>query len=104
LKQVIILTFLIMSLLAIAVARGGGAEPIGVQLNFRNHRKWQPFVNATGGFLYFTEQVPVTGSSRSASTAESKSSRAGIRLCSATAITTSPMDTRRPTIPASTRR
>lgn len=43
---------------------GGGAEPIGIQLNFRNHRKFQPFVNATGGFLYFTEQVPVTDSSQ----------------------------------------
>jgi len=42
----------------------GGAEPIGIQLNFRNHRKWQPFVNATGGFLYFIEQVPVTDSSQ----------------------------------------
>lgn len=42
----------------------GGAEPIGFQLNFRNHRKVQPFLNTTGGFLYFTEQVPVTGSSQ----------------------------------------
>jgi len=43
---------------------GGGAEPIGFQLDFRNHRKVQPFVNTTGGFLYFTEQVPVTDSSQ----------------------------------------
>ena len=42
----------------------GGAEPIGLQLNFRNHRKLQPFLSATGGFLYFTEQVPVTDSSQ----------------------------------------
>jgi len=43
---------------------GGGAEPIGFQLDFRNHRKVQPYVNVTGGFLYFTEQVPVTDSSQ----------------------------------------
>ena len=42
----------------------GGAEPIGLQMNFRNHRKIQPFMNATGGFLYFTRQVPVTDSSQ----------------------------------------
>ena len=42
----------------------GGAEPVGLQLNFRNHHKLQPFVNATGGFLYFTEQVPVADSSQ----------------------------------------
>ena len=41
-----------------------GAEPLGLQLNFRNNRRLQPFVNATGGFLYFTEQVPVTNSSQ----------------------------------------
>jgi Lipid A 3-O-deacylase (PagL) len=43
---------------------GGGAEPIGFQLNFRDHRKFQPFINTTGGLLYFTEQVPVTNSSQ----------------------------------------
>ncbi|MDR0311633.1 MAG: acyloxyacyl hydrolase [Acidobacteriota bacterium] len=42
----------------------GGAEPVGLQLNFRNQRRLQPFVNATGGFLYFTEQTPVTDSSQ----------------------------------------
>jgi len=42
----------------------GGAEPIGLQLNFRNYRKLQPFVNAAGGFLYFTEQIPVSDSSQ----------------------------------------
>jgi len=42
----------------------GGAEPIGLQLNFRNNRRLQPFVNATGGFLYFTEQMPVANSSQ----------------------------------------
>ena len=43
---------------------GGGAEPIGIQLNFRNRRKVQPFVDGTGGFLYVTEQVPATDSSQ----------------------------------------
>ena len=43
---------------------GGVAEPIGIQLNFRNHRRLQPFIGATEGFLYFTEQVPVTDSSQ----------------------------------------
>jgi opacity protein-like surface antigen len=43
---------------------GGGAEPIGLQLNFRNHHRVQPYLNLTGGFLYFTEQVPVTDSSQ----------------------------------------
>jgi len=42
----------------------GGAEPAALQLNFRNNRKIQPFVNATAGGLYFTEQVPVTDSSQ----------------------------------------
>ena len=42
----------------------GGVEPIGLQLNFRNNRRFQPFVSAAGGFLYFTEQVPVTHSSQ----------------------------------------
>ena len=42
----------------------GGAEPIGFQLNLRNRRKIQPFAALTGGFLYFTEQVPVADSSQ----------------------------------------
>ena len=43
---------------------GGGADPIGMQVNFRRHRRLEPFFAVTGGFLYFTEQVPVTDSSR----------------------------------------
>ena len=43
---------------------GGGIDPIGFQWNFRRHRPWQPFVNTQGGFLYFTEQVPVPESSQ----------------------------------------
>jgi hypothetical protein len=38
---------------------GWGASPIGLKFNFRRHRRVQPFAQATGGFLYFNEQVPV---------------------------------------------
>ena len=43
---------------------GGGAEPIGVQFNFRTSHKVQPLAMATGGFAYFTRQVPVPNSSQ----------------------------------------
>lgn len=43
---------------------GWGAAPIGLKFNFRRHRRVQPFGQATGGFLYFNEQVPVTGAAR----------------------------------------
>ena len=43
---------------------GGGMNPIGFQFNFRRGHKWQPFANAHGGFLYFTQQVPVIDSSQ----------------------------------------
>jgi hypothetical protein len=43
---------------------GGGIDPIGFQWNFRRQRTWQPFLNTQGGFLYFTDQVPVPESSR----------------------------------------
>ena len=43
---------------------GGGIDPIGFQLNFRTHKRLQPFLTLTGGCLYFTEQVPVTNSSQ----------------------------------------
>jgi len=43
---------------------GGGASPIGLQVNFRRHRMLQPYINGTAGVLYFTEQVPVSGSSQ----------------------------------------
>ena len=43
---------------------GGGADLVGLQFNFRSLRRFQPFLTATGGFLYFAEQVPVTDSSR----------------------------------------
>jgi hypothetical protein len=43
---------------------GFGAAPIGLKLNFRRNRRVQPFGQATGGFLYFKEQVPVDGAAR----------------------------------------
>jgi hypothetical protein len=43
---------------------GAGAAPIGLKFNFRRNRRVQPFGQATGGFLYFTEQVPVAGASQ----------------------------------------
>jgi Lipid A 3-O-deacylase (PagL) len=41
-----------------------GIAPIGLKLNFRRNRKVQPFGQATGGFLYFNEDVPVAGAAR----------------------------------------
>jgi opacity protein-like surface antigen len=35
-----------------------GATPLGVQFNFRPRKKVQPFVGASGGFLYFKEAIP----------------------------------------------
>ena len=43
---------------------GAGAAPIGLKLNFRRQKRVQPFAAATGGFLYFYEQVPVAGASQ----------------------------------------
>jgi len=37
---------------------GFGAAPIGLKFNFRRDRRVQPFGHATGGFLYFGDQVP----------------------------------------------
>lgn len=41
---------------------GAGFNPLGMQLNFRNTKKVQPFADIHGGLLYFQEQVPVLGS------------------------------------------
>jgi hypothetical protein len=43
---------------------GAGATPIGLKFNFRRNRKVQPFGQATGGFLYFSRQVPIDGASQ----------------------------------------
>jgi opacity protein-like surface antigen len=41
-----------------------GAAPIGLKFNFRRNRRVQPFGQATGGFLYFADQVPITNASQ----------------------------------------
>jgi hypothetical protein len=43
---------------------GAGAAPIGLKFNFRRNRRVQPFGQATGGFLYFSDQVPITNASQ----------------------------------------
>jgi len=42
---------------------GGGASPIGFQGNF-GRKSIQPFANGSVGFLYFSQQVPIIGSSQ----------------------------------------
>jgi hypothetical protein len=37
---------------------GAGLSPVGFQVNFRRRERVQPFVQASGGFLYFGEGVP----------------------------------------------
>jgi len=46
------------------MVRAFPASPIGLKFNFRRSRSVQPFGQATGGFLYFSQQVPVTGGSQ----------------------------------------
>jgi hypothetical protein len=43
---------------------GAGLSPIGLKLNFRRSHLLQPFASGTGGFLYFSKQVPVSGASQ----------------------------------------
>jgi opacity protein-like surface antigen len=43
---------------------GAGITPVGLQLNFRRGSVLQPFVNVTGGIIYFEDQVPVADSSK----------------------------------------
>ena len=38
-----------------------GLAPLGFQLNFRRRERLQPFAQASGGFLYFGEPVPLEG-------------------------------------------
>lgn len=49
---------------------GFGAAPLGLQANFRPSRKVQPFVNVSGGFLYFNKRVPQSTGTRFALTAD----------------------------------
>ena len=43
---------------------GAGLSPIGLKFNFRRQHRVQPFAGASGGFLYFREDVPVSGANR----------------------------------------
>ena len=43
---------------------GAGLSPIGLKFNFRRQHRVQPFASSTGGFLYFREDVPVSGAKR----------------------------------------
>jgi len=40
---------------------GAGLSPVGFQVNFRRRERVQPFLQASGGFLYFGERVPDSG-------------------------------------------
>lgn len=35
-----------------------GIIPVGLQINFRPRKKFQPFVEGSGGFVYFNKQIP----------------------------------------------
>ena len=35
-----------------------GIIPVGLQINFRPRKKVQPFIEGTGGFLYFNKRIP----------------------------------------------
>src|SRR5215216_928061 len=41
-----------------------GLSPIGLKLNFRRSQTLQPFASGSGGFLYFSKDVPVSGAAR----------------------------------------
>jgi hypothetical protein len=41
-----------------------GLSPIGLKLNFRRSQTLQPFASGSGGFLYFSKNVPVAGAAR----------------------------------------
>jgi hypothetical protein len=43
---------------------GAGLSPIGLKFNFRRQHRVQPFAAATGGFLYFREDVPISDARR----------------------------------------
>jgi hypothetical protein len=47
-----------------ATTYAGGATPLGMQVNFWNRHRVQPFFDAHGGMLYFTRQEPVPNSSQ----------------------------------------
>lgn len=35
-----------------------GLTPLGIQANFRPRKKYRPFADLSGGFLYFNKQIP----------------------------------------------
>jgi hypothetical protein len=43
---------------------GAGLSPVGFQVNFRRRAHVQPFVQASGGFLYFGERIPDSDGAR----------------------------------------
>jgi hypothetical protein len=43
---------------------GAGLSPVGFQVNFRRREHVQPFVQASGGFLYFGERIPDSDGAR----------------------------------------
>jgi hypothetical protein len=47
-----------------ATTYAGGVTPLGMQVNFRNGHRVQPFFDAHGGMLYFMRQEPVPQSSQ----------------------------------------
>jgi Lipid A 3-O-deacylase (PagL) len=47
-----------------------GASPLGIQANFRPRKKIQPFIEMTGGFLFFNERTPNFVGTRFAFTAD----------------------------------
>jgi hypothetical protein len=47
-----------------ATTYAGGVTPLGLQVNFRNGHRVQPFFDAHGGMLYFARQEPVPKSSQ----------------------------------------
>jgi hypothetical protein len=47
-----------------ATTYAGGITPLGMQVNFCNRHRVQPYVDAHGGILYFTRQEPVPNSSQ----------------------------------------
>ena len=49
---------------------GFGIAPLGLQINFRPRKKYQPFIGASGGLLYFNERTPNFVGTRFAFTAD----------------------------------
>jgi lipid A 3-O-deacylase PagL len=56
---------------------GAGATPLGLQLDFANGSKVHPFVHVNGGFLVFTQSMPLPDSGRLALVGEAGT---GVRI------------------------